>query len=89
MRWRSFLWVLVPGVGQIHLGRPGRGILLFSFFALLLNAFLLCPLILPDTVVRTTLLALTVLAWLISCVDYVRQEAEVALHRAPGPRATE
>jgi uncharacterized membrane protein len=86
MRWRSFLWVLVPGVGQIHLGRAGKGILLFTFFAVLLNATLLCPLILPDTVVRTTLLALTVLAWLISCVDFVREEAEAALHRAPSPR---
>jgi hypothetical protein len=69
-------------MGQIHLGRAGKGILLFTFFAVCLDAFLLCPLILPDAVVRATLLALTVLAWLISCVDYWRQAAEGDLTRA-------
>ncbi len=76
MKLSTLLWVIVPGVGQIRLGRSGRGILLFTLFALLLNAWAVCPLLLPDRVVRTTLLALTVLAWLISTVDYLRASAE-------------
>lgn len=79
MKWSTVLWVIVPGVGQIHLGRAGKGILLFTLFAILLNAWLISPILLPDTVVRMTLLALTVLAWLISTVDYVRHSAEVEI----------
>ncbi|MBI2932424.1 MAG: hypothetical protein HYY16_12300 [Planctomycetes bacterium] len=76
MKWSAALWVIVPGVGQIHLGRTGKGILLFTLFVLMLNAYLLSPLLLPDKVIRTTLLALTMLAWLISTVDYFRQSTE-------------
>jgi hypothetical protein len=78
MRWSTLLWVIVPGVGQIHLGHAGKGILLFTLFTVILNAYCLSlvGLILPDTMVRTTLLALAVLVWLIAAVDYVRESAE-------------
>ena len=76
MRLRTILWVIVPGVGQIHLGRAGKGILFFTLFALLLNAYLLSPLLLADRMIKTTLLALTILAWLISAVHYVRESAD-------------
>ena len=72
MPWHSLLWTLVPGVGQIHVGRCGRGIALFTLFALLLNAYCLSPFLTADPVVRMALLALTVLAWLIAAVDYLR-----------------
>ena len=76
MKLSTILWVIVPGVGQIHLGRAGKGILFFTLFALLLNAYLLSPLMLADRVVKGMLLAVTLLMWLISTVDYFRESAE-------------
>ena len=75
MKFRTILWVIVPGVGQIHLGRAGKGIFLFTIFALLLNGYLLSPLLL-DSVMKSILLALTILMWLISTVDYFRESAD-------------
>jgi hypothetical protein len=76
MKLSTILWVIVPGVGQIHLGRAGKGILFFTLFALFLNGWLLMHVLPADRMIKATLLALTVLAWLISTVDYVRLAAE-------------
>ncbi len=76
MKFRTILWVIVPGVGQIHLGRAGKGILFFTLFALFLNGYLLSPLLLADRVIVGILLALTILVWLISAVNYLRESAD-------------
>ena len=76
MKLSTILWVIVPGVGQIHLGRAGKGIVFFTIFALLLNGYLLAPLMLADRVIKGAILAMTILVWLISTVDYFRESAE-------------
>lgn len=60
---------VVPGLAQIHLGRPGRGVAYFALFALALNAGLLFLLLGEDPVLRNALLSIAVLLWMISLVD--------------------
>lgn len=78
MKTRTLLWMLVPGVGEIQIGRYGKGILLFTVFALLLNAYLLSPLLVSDSVIRMGLLSLTLLSWLIAAVEYARDSSETS-----------
>lgn len=41
------LCAVVPGLGHVVLGRCGRGVMLFFFFATLLNGYLLAPYLFP------------------------------------------
>lgn len=79
MRVSTILWGLIPGVGHIHIRREGKGILLFALFAFALNAWLISPILVASEVVRTSLLSLAVLLWLISAVSFARDSAECEL----------
>lgn len=67
----SLPWIVVPGLGLIHRGRPVRGVLYFALFACAVNARLLAPLLLLEPWLRHTLVWAAVAVWLASAVDYV------------------
>ncbi len=77
----SFLWGLIPGLGQIHYGCPGRGLGFFFLFAFTVNLCLVMPLIVSDRVVHSSLIAIAVLFWLISFIDNLALSAEWELGR--------
>lgn len=74
-----FLWGLIPGLGQIHYGRPRRGLWFFFAFAFLLNAALVMPILVADRVVHSSIISLGVLFWLLSFVDNLSVSAESEL----------
>ena len=87
MRFRTVLWVLLPGVGHIHIGCAGKGLLLFTLFALALNAWLISPILVASDAVRISLLSVAVLFWLIAAVDYIRDSAEAELAAVEGRKS--
>ncbi|MBI4565193.1 MAG: hypothetical protein HY716_10920 [Planctomycetes bacterium] len=82
MIFLSLPWILLPGLGQIHLGFPAKGVVLFASFALLLNGYLIIPLVADQLVIRVILGILTAGFWLVSAVDFIW----LRLHIRPMPR---
>ena len=82
MKISAVVRAIVPGIGQIHGGRKGRGLLLFLLFALCLNAYLVYPLLDDNNGFRNLCLALAILFWLISFID------ALAISRPPPPGGT-
>jgi hypothetical protein len=76
MKLSTLCWAIVPGIGQIHSGRAGKGLLYFALFALVLNAYFVTPFLFYDRVLRSSLLATSVLLWMASLVDYLRLSCE-------------
>ncbi len=77
----SFLWGLIPGLGQIHYDKPRRGLWFFLTFAFLMNAALVMPILVVDRVVHSSIISLCVLFWLLSFVDNLSLSAESELAR--------
>lgn len=69
---RDFLRAAVPGWGQIHARRPGRGLLLFALVALGVNGWAVLPFLWDNDALRWTLLALGAFFWLYAIVDTFR-----------------
>ena len=83
MRLRALILSLIPGVAHIDLGRAGRGIALFTAFALGVNAALLGPVFSPDPRLRAAGAGAAVALWLGAALDALR------LSRRSAPPAPE
>ena len=85
MKISAIVRAVVPGIGQIHGGRSGRGLLLFFLFALFLDAYLIYPLLDDNAGLRLLCLALSALFWLISFIDALANPASAPPAGTPPP----
>ncbi|MHC4605900.1 MAG: hypothetical protein ACYTAF_03080 [Planctomycetota bacterium] len=69
---RSLFLILIPGIGPVRRGSPGRGILYFFLFALLLNVFLMAPFLAIGPEARLAALAGAALVWTWNARDTLR-----------------
>ena len=49
---RGVILVLLPGIGLVQRGRPGRGVMHFLLFAFLVNVFFMAPFLLTGSALR-------------------------------------
>lgn len=69
MIWKSFLLSILPGLGQIHSGRAGRGLAWFSLFVFLFNAYFMAPFLLAGRGLRIGALVAFVTCWVLAFFD--------------------
>ena len=83
MRLPTFFRSLIPGVSRIHHGTPIRGILIFLLFTLLLNGFLIAPLLTSGGALRIGLLVAALATWALAFYDGFRIAAPGTSAAAP------
>jgi len=76
MKISSLPLLIVPGMGQIRAGAPGRGVLLFTLFAFALNGWFLSALLSPRADLSLGLAIAAGALWLISAADGLRMIAK-------------
>lgn len=72
MTWKSVFLSVIPGLGHVHCGRGGRGILWFALFVLALNLFLTAPFLVASKGLRIGAGIASAALWILSLFDGVR-----------------
>ena len=75
MRFSKILLSLIPGIPRIHHASPGRGLLIFCLFALLLNGYFMAGFLIASRTLRVALLAASIVTWALAFYDGVRVSA--------------
>ena len=76
---------LIPGVSRIHHGRAPSGVLIFFFFVLFLNGYLIASFLAATPTLRYGLLATAALIWILALYDGVRVAATAS---SPAKKST-
>ncbi|GEM_PF-5502435 len=78
MRWKALLFLIVPGLCQVHHEHATRGVVWFLAFVLAFNLFLVAPYVAAAGWIRILGLLVAAVVWFLAAIDGAKCAARTA-----------